>query len=79
MLNTHLYEITMPQGKTTPEINFETDDKVLVITNREQYTKFMACGRPKTKSIFREEREINFPKESLFIPIRFAHNPKSLV
>lgn len=38
------------KAKLPPEINYETDDKTLVITNRDQYKKFMARGKPAKKS-----------------------------
>jgi len=40
------------KAKLPPEINFETDDKLLIVTNRDQYYRFMARGKPPKKSFF---------------------------
>jgi hypothetical protein len=46
------------KAKLPPEINFETDDKTLIITNRDQYRKFMAKGKPQKKSFFFGKKKI---------------------
>lgn len=44
------------KAKLPPEVNFETDDKVLIITNRDQYYRFMSRGKPPKKSFFKRRK-----------------------